>query len=446
MSPAKVLSALFFALYSSYSLVRHRAYQTTGFDLGIFEQTVRSYAEGRRPVADLLGPGVPTLGDHFHPTLVVLAPFYRLWPGPQTLLIAQAALLALSVIPVTRLAVDLLGNLRGTAVGACYGLSWGLYNMVAFDFHEVCFAVPLLAFGLEQLARRHWARAAAWVVPLALVKEDLPFTVAAIGIYLLAHRRVWLGAALAGFGTSSGLLLVLVVLPAINDNGNYAHAGNLAGGLDNLTAGLGIKALTVLLLLGSTAFLCARSPLALLTLPTLSWRFISNNSNHWSIAFHYSAILMPIIFIAFVDAMSRLGQPGRRRLARIANVAVPIALAVTSCVTASQVLRTSSPPAWTYVQQREATDVLARIPNGATVAASNRLAPHLTARCRVLLFPRYPDSRRWPEWAVVARRSDGWPVSADQAEERLAALRRDGYAVVAESNDVVLLRNGSEGP
>lgn len=61
--------------------------------------------------------------------------------------------------------------------------------------------------------------------------------------------------------------------------------------------------------------------------------------------------------------------------------------------------------------------MLARIPDGATVAASNQLALHLTARCRVLLFPTYPDSGQWPEWAVVA-----------------------------ESDDVILLRNGSGGP
>jgi uncharacterized membrane protein len=47
---------------------------------------------------------------------------------------------------VTRAAGRALGRGKGLAVGVAYGLSWGLQRAVDFDFHEVAFAVPLLAF------------------------------------------------------------------------------------------------------------------------------------------------------------------------------------------------------------------------------------------------------------------------------------------------------------
>jgi hypothetical protein len=48
-----LLAGLFFALYTMLSVTNHLRLGTTGYDLGIFEQAVRGYAEGRAPVSDL---------------------------------------------------------------------------------------------------------------------------------------------------------------------------------------------------------------------------------------------------------------------------------------------------------------------------------------------------------------------------------------------------------
>src|ERR1700742_1100063 len=94
------MAAGLFAIYAKLALLNQARLHTTGFDLGIFEQAVRSYAHGHLPVAELKGPGFPLLGDHFSPVLAVLAPVYRVFPGAGTLLVAQAALLAVAVVPL----------------------------------------------------------------------------------------------------------------------------------------------------------------------------------------------------------------------------------------------------------------------------------------------------------------------------------------------------------
>ncbi|MFC4909162.1 DUF2079 domain-containing protein [Actinomadura gamaensis] len=165
----------FFVLYTTFSLVRHARIQTAGYDLGIFDQAIRSYAHFRAPVSAIKGPGFNLLGDHFHPVLALLAPLYWLWDDPRTLLTAQAALIAASVIPVARLAIRRLGPAQGTAVATAYGFSWGIQGAIAFDFHEIAFAVPLMAFAMTALAEqriyylcwrprrsRHCARPSPW--------------------------------------------------------------------------------------------------------------------------------------------------------------------------------------------------------------------------------------------------------------------------------------------
>src|SRR5262245_969579 len=100
----EIVAGVCFALYAAVSVQRHHRMESGGYDLGIFEQIVRAYAHGQAPIVELKGPGFNALGDHFHPILILLAPAYRLFPMPETLLVAQAALVAASIIPIGRAA------------------------------------------------------------------------------------------------------------------------------------------------------------------------------------------------------------------------------------------------------------------------------------------------------------------------------------------------------
>ncbi|MEV4144978.1 DUF2079 domain-containing protein [Amycolatopsis sp. NPDC049691] len=416
-----LVAAVAFAGYAAWSLERLRTFDASGFDLGIFEQIVRSYAHGHWPVADLLGPGAPGLGDHFHPILALLAPCYLLWPSPACLLLAQAFLFAISAVPVTRCAVQVLGTRRGAVVGAGYVLSWGLLSAVNFDFHEVCFAVPMVAFAAEHLLRERW-RAAVWcALPLVLVKEDLPLTLAAVGAVLVLNRQRRLGWAVLVFGVTCSALLFLVVLPALNPAGAYAHNGGF-----NPFGGAIVKVSMLLALVVPTGFAALRSPLLLLAVPTLLWRLVSANDRYWGMGYHYSAVLMPIVFIAGLHGARKAAArllPACALLAGLASLALQAAH-VTEGV-------------WTPSQRAGIDAVLTRIPDGATVLASNRLAPRLTSRCTVLFFDGVTRER--PEWVVVARPEQSWPTTLATKALALDDLADTGYLRVDETDSVVLL-------
>jgi uncharacterized membrane protein len=371
---------------------------TMSWDLGIFEQAVRGYAHVRAPVADIKGPGFNLLGDHFSPVTALIAPFYRIFPSAVTLLVAQAALFALSVVPVTRAAARALGRGRGFAVGAAYGLSWGIQRAVDFDFHEVCFAVPLVAFALEAVLRQRWRAALWWAAPLVLVKEDLGVTAAAIGaIVALRARRtdpkaVTYAVGLMAFGVVACEVELAYVIPAFNATGSYgywAKMGADASGsiLGHLVGGADQKLRTLLwVLLPTSGLLAARSPLLLAALPTLAWRFTSGDNHYWGTDWHYNAVLMPVVALALVDAMGPAlsgRRPWLRRYAaHVPAASLAAALALSTTLPLANLTRTALYDPGT--RAAAAARVLAAIPDGATVEADIGPLAHLTNRCRVL--------------------------------------------------------------
>ncbi len=174
-----------FAACAAISLSRYFQLVPGSWDLGIFTEYVRQLAHLRAPVVNIRGTGFNLLGDHFQPIVGLIAPVFLVFPSAATLLVVQALLTAVSVIPVSRAAAARLGTGAGRMIGAAYGLSWGLQQMIDFDFHEIVFAVPLLAFSLSALLRGKVRAAALWALPLVFVKEDQGFTVAALGVVIV---------------------------------------------------------------------------------------------------------------------------------------------------------------------------------------------------------------------------------------------------------------------
>ncbi|MEV6954814.1 DUF2079 domain-containing protein [Streptomyces sp. NPDC051183] len=460
--PSAVVAVLF-AVYAVFSVRRHALMLTTGYDLGIFEQAVRSYAGGHWPVSSLKGPGYNLLGDHFSPITATLAPFYRIWPSPLTLLVAQAFLFAVAAYPLCRWAQRELGKAAAVTVGLAYGASWGIASAVVFDFHEIAFAVPLLAFSVVALGERRWRAAVWWALPLVLVKEDLGFTVAAIGLYVAWRGSRRLGLAAAAFGIAASLVEMFVVLASVNRSG-YAYTQFLSSDPAAAESGSTLeriltlplqlvspepKVVTLLFLAAITGFMALRSPIALLCLPTLGWRFVSSNTAYWGVIFHYSAVLMPIVFVAFVDVLvrrRRAAEAGDEGVRKAALRSQRASLGVTAAVA---LIMLPLFPLWQLPSLWKddphvtaARTVIGYIPDGASVTASNRFVPQLTSHCEVTGLG-FPDmgSRYTAQWILADTKAPhGWPLTAVGESEALDQAWAQGYRTVVERDGVVLLK------
>ena len=442
-----------FAAYAAISLSRYFQLAPGSWDLGIFTEYVRQLAHLRAPVVDIRGTGFNLLGDHFQPIVGLIAPVFLIFPSAATLLVVQALLTAVSVIPVSRAAAARLGTGAGRMIGAAFGLSWGLQQMIDFDFHEIAFAVPLLACSLSALLRGKVRAAALWALPLVFVKEDQGFTVAALGIVIVVmsltrageggrarggqyRSALGWGALLTVWGLAWSLLAITLIIPHFNPLHQYpywADGGVLSPGGAHLSAPSVLaqlehsyvpKLLTTLLILLPVAFLALGSPLALVALPSLALRFVSTNAMYWGSGYHYDATVMPIVFIAAIDTLARIrayrAQPGAagtqpRRASwpdRAVTRIVPGLMLVIAVALAAQFpLRNLWHPQTyqisTHVRGEDAA--VARVPAGTTVEATLTVLAPLAAR----------DDTYWignpgnpaPRYIVFDELDSGWNPS-----------------------------------
>jgi uncharacterized membrane protein len=424
-------------VYTVISVFRYLRRDPTSWDLGIFTEYVKQYAHLRAPIVDIKAAGFDLLGDHFHPIVALLAPFFRLFPTSVTLLVAQAVLAGVSVLPVSQLGRELLGNGAGRSIAAAYGLSWGLQQMANYDFHEIAFAVPLLAFSLSAMVRGRIRAAVLWALPLVFVKEDQGFTVLAIGLILaFAYRKHGAGLLLEGWGLLWSVLAIAVLIPHFNPQHSYhywseAGAFSPVGGhwsvsalWSTLSAGASTKLPTLAMILLPTAFIALRSPVILAALPSLALRAINTDPSYWGTAWHYNATVMPIVFVAAIDAMARI------RAGRTGDVSQP---AVPGGPATAIRAGTGRPRS--------------RIMAGLETAAERYGAPAMVAICAALAF-QFPLSSLW----TPATYSLGPHVAA---ENRAMALVPDGASVstdldllapLASRTDTYWLGNASTDP
>ena len=185
---------------------------------------IRGYAHLGAPTVDVKGPGFNQLGDHFSPILVLIAPFYRVFPSAQTILIAQAVLIAISVAVIAALAMRTARH--GRRHRDRRGVRPVVRDPVGGGGRLPRGGVRRAAAGPRRRRVRRPAlrRGGLWSLPLLLVKEDFGVTVAAIGVVLWLAGERRRGLVLAAAGLVAAALTVLVIMPAFAPGSAYAHS------------------------------------------------------------------------------------------------------------------------------------------------------------------------------------------------------------------------------
>ena len=426
-------------------------------------QAVWSTAHGHPlRVTDLQGDQISRLGAHVDPILVVFAPLWWIWPSPAMLLTVQAIAVALGALPVFWLARKHLHSDRA-ALG--FALAYLLYPAVQWltlnEFHPVALATPFLLFALWYLDEDRLVAFAAFAIPAALCKEEIPLVVAAFGLWYALARRRWLpGTAIAVAGVAGAAIAIGLVVPHFNEGassafyGRYEEVGGSPGGIlrtaftdpgELLRIAFderGIDYLAALVL--PLALLCLASPLVLVAAPELAINLLSATPTQTSIHFHYTAGAIPGLIGGAV-----LGAAALER--RRSGLAGPLAaLAVAAALVSNY--RLGPLPVWrelpggedlqaysTHVSAHDeaAARAVELIPDDVVVSATNSLGAHLSARRRVLSFPYIRDAT----WVAADETQPGYAdrIAPLPTAVRLARLRRNPAWQLVFSEDGVLV-------
>src|SRR5437868_266844 len=402
--PDVLIAVLAFVVYACYSLVSLARFRAGAYDLVIFDQAIRSYASFGEPISLLkgvhneFGTAFSVLGDHWSPILVLLAPLYWIHDGPETLLVAQAFLLAAPIPFLWSYAKNALGSAKqACAVVIAYAISWPIVETVAFDFHEAAFVPLLTILVFERYQKGHRGQAILAALLLLLVKEDMGLLVAGLAALLLFRKgERWLGVLGMVVGFAYSLIAVKVLIPAFGGRSNYYWAYSALGrdfgevAVNAVTNPLLViqvlleplvKMQTVALLLLPVLFTALFSPIAIALVPLLMERMLASSfPNWWGTQYHYNAFIVIIVFVAGIDGVQRIA----RQLVGWWSVAiVVVAVALVPMFSLGKMFTLDFYASTTRTEAAER--VTSVIPDGALVEAANYLAPALSHRTRTML-------------------------------------------------------------
>ncbi|RKX43634.1 MAG: hypothetical protein DRP27_07880, partial [Thermotogae bacterium] len=146
----KVLAITYSVLLSIYTCLRHEAFMTRAYDLGIFMQALWTTAYANKfffETPDLgISEGGSFFGVHFSPIMLFLLLLYCLFPHAYTLLIFQTFLLGFAAIPLYKLAREITKNQE---IALAFSIIYLIYPPIIaanlFDFHLESF-FPIIFF------------------------------------------------------------------------------------------------------------------------------------------------------------------------------------------------------------------------------------------------------------------------------------------------------------
>lgn len=201
-------------LFAVFAVARHRAYQSTAYDFGFFDQVVWNTSNGDWFQTSFVEYNF--LGQHFEPILLVFAGFYRLGAGPESMLLAQSLFAGAAAIPLFYATTRISGSPgAGITLALAYLLNPGLHRALDFDFHPEVMAYPFVFTALYFAASLRPAQAVLAILPVLLLKEDMAFLVLAFAAILWAQRHRKHAAVLGTVGLGWIVLVVFVLMPAV---------------------------------------------------------------------------------------------------------------------------------------------------------------------------------------------------------------------------------------
>ncbi len=217
------------------SSLRHFLFQSTAFELGIYDQVAYAISQGLTPFSSFLE--VHHLGNHAAWAMYPVGLFYKLFSSVYCLLFIQAVSLAMGAWPTWGLARHAGLNERlSFAMAIVYLLYPVVFNINLFDFHPEVMAMPAIlgAILAARLDKIFWfCVAVIWVLGC---KDALSLPVAAMGFWLFffdGKRRC--GAIALFLGSAWFVIVTQAVIPAFKEGrgpgglGRYTYLGDSIG-------------------------------------------------------------------------------------------------------------------------------------------------------------------------------------------------------------------------
>ena len=403
-----VVVALLYAAVTIYITIHlmYDSYHSSAFDLGVFAQELKNTLQGQILYSSAIGGS--QFAPHFSPVLLLLVPVYWVFPHVQMLLVVQALLLAFGGYLVYVLACEYNCSHRASLVlETFYFINPLVWGVAMFDFHEVAFAIPALLVMFLGMKRKNWILFGIGFVIALATKEDAVVALGVFGFILMV----------SGYLQSKKIskISLIIFCSAILTYGISIAVSRLASGGEHtrllsyfttryayigqpLSVGLPLAFHAVFSTDSLFLIIAYLAPLAFIPLLSPKWSipallillsciFSTWSGQHSSLT-QYSAVAIPFLFVAFIEVLPKVLRNRQIKLLVIKTknravlyFTVFLIIISVSIIHKTNIYMATSPDA----HDANIDQVIALIPDNATVTASNKIFPHLVSRTDVYL-------------------------------------------------------------
>jgi uncharacterized membrane protein len=462
-----ILLMIAYAAYFSYfTILKHHAFNTAAYDLGIFTQYMWTTLNGHGLFyASVLGGSC--FAWHFQPILFFILPIYAAFPHAETLLVLQTVVLALGALPVYWIAKDELGTKVGVAFSALYLLYPALHGINSFDFHPVALAVPILLFCFYMFQKKRYEWGMALAVLAMMCKENVALVVIFMGFYWLwrerkrgagglkwrlpREREVLYPLCLSLLGIIWFVLAINVIIPQFSASGEFPYYSLYGGGFGSLLVNADAKLWYLFYLFAPLLFTSLLSPVTLIALPIFAQNLLAVKGTVYAIGYQYPSLLIPWLFIASIYGVKWLSSAQGRVIQAIRTKFLYILLPATIVLA---LLTSPSPIALNYDMPRLTShnriqqQAISLIPEDASVYTQNDLFPHICQRLHIytrwtrpmLVFEFYNGQYDF----ILADTTSKWSILEGNTKESMERLESE-YGIYAQGDGVYLYQRGYEG-
>lgn len=399
--PSAILIFLFllFAFTFSYiSITIHRNFGFSAYDFGIHIQALWKIVNDKGLYNTIRGLNI--FGDHLWFILLLIAPIYKLFQAPETLLIIQASIVALggiAVFLISRLFIDKWHYALLPSFVFLFNPS--LHNALLESFHPEILGISFTLFSIYFLLKKSYIGFWFFVTLGLSCKEDYSIAYFFYGLYVaIKHSRIH-GILLACLSLIYFTVSMLFIFPFFNNVGffRFEHGYWFAGLKSNLydpsfyvSRLFSINSLKYLLiLLLPLGFLPLLRPLEFaLALPAIVINLLSGSPYLISGKYHYEYNILPFLILAFVLGFKRLTS-----LDRMINFVSVLVVSISVSLGFWLHSNILEPYLVTYLKSKKDETKLSKIealklvPANATVSASHLLVNHLAQREEIYMFP-----------------------------------------------------------
>ncbi len=328
--------------FSYFTILRYKTLYASYYDLGIMHQTVYNTYQSIKTgdwgrfleLTNTIGPDqIKRIAIHNDILLVLLAPFYFINPGPETLLVIQTVTVALGALAIFKIAnIVLQKNKNVYFLSLIFSLVYLLYFPLEraniYDFHAVTLSTSLLLFMFYFWLVRKYTVSFLFFLFSIFSKEQVALTTFFFAIYVLTttlHSTVVKRTIRGGLIYTSVIALISIVwfvlsifyfIPLFRGGDHFAvgRYSDFGGSPIRIITGIITNPYSIskylfssdtlrylLFLLGPVGFLSLFSPIQLLVaMPEFAINLLSNNPNMRNVIYHYTAVITPFVFLSAI--------------------------------------------------------------------------------------------------------------------------------------------------